>query len=174
MSKNSYNAAFWGIILIVLGIIFSLKTFWNINVPVFRIIISLILIGLGVVLILGRFGFRRGDNSTIFSESRIPYNPSEKSYGCIFGKLDLDLTTVDPGVNKEIEVFCTFGEVNVNIRRDSKFVIESNTSFGETRIPDKEYNFGFGKYQSPGFSPDEPHLLLKTRVVFGSLKIYEV
>ncbi len=174
MSKQARNTALWGLVLIIVGILFILRTFWGIHFPVFRVVISLILIGIGIVLIMGRFGFRRGDNSTVFSESRISYNPSEKSYGCIFGKLSLDLTTIDPNVKKEIEVFCTFGEVIINVGKDAKLMIESSTTFGETKIPGKEYNFGSGKYQSPNYSPDEPYLLLKTKVVFGSMKVYTV
>lgn len=174
MSKQARNTALWGLVLIIVGLLFILRTLWGIHFPIFRVLISLVLIGLGIVLIMGRFGFRRGDNSTIFSESKIAYNPSENSYGCVFGKLDLDLTTVDPNAQKEIEVFCTFGEVNLNLNKDAKFLIQSKTSFGETKIPDKEYNFGSGQYQSPNYSPDQPYLLLKTKVVFGSLKVYEV
>jgi predicted membrane protein len=174
MKKSANHSLFWGIILILLGILFTLNTFWDISIPVFRIVFSLFLIGLGLVLILGRFGFRRGDNSTIFSESRISYNPSEKSYGCIFGKLDLDLTTIDPNSNNEIEIFCNFGEVNVNISKDAGFMLETSTVFGETKIPEKEYNFGTGKYQSSNYSPDQPYLLLKTRVVFGTLRVHLV
>ena len=172
MNKQARNTAIWGLVLIIIGLLFFLRTLWGIHFPIFRVIISLLLIGIGIVLIMGRFGFRRGDNYTIFSESRISYNPSEKSYGCIFGKLDLDLTTVDPNKQKEIEVLCTFGEVNVNIRKDVGFLIESNTTFGETKIPDKEYNFGSGRYQSPDYSPEKPYLLIKTKVVFGSLKVH--
>jgi len=175
MSKRFNNPVFWGILLIVLGILFSLRSLWGIHIPVFRIIIALFLIRLGIVLVMGRFGFRRGDNFTIFSELKIIYNPAEKSYGCIFGKLDLDLTTIDPSLQKEIDVLCTFGEVNINVSKDAKLMIVSNTLFGETKIPDnREYNFGSGKYQSVNFSPDHPYLLLKTKCVFGSVKVYDV
>ncbi len=173
MSKRISSPALWGSLLVIFGIILILRNLLDIHFPVFKILIALVLIGIGIVLIMGRFGFRRGENSTIFSESKLSYNPSENSYGCFFGKLDLDLTTVDPAIQKEIELLCTFGEVNVNISKDSRLVIESNTTFGETKIPDnREYNFGSGKYQSPNYSPDQPYLLLKTRCVFGSLKIY--
>jgi len=175
MSKRISSPAFWGTLLIIIGIIFVLRNLFDIHFPVFRVLISLFLIGIGIVLIMGRFGFRRGENSTIFSESRLSYNPSEKSYGCIMGKLDLDLTTVDPSAQKEIEVICTMGEVNINVSKDVRLVIKSNTTLGETRFPDsKEYNFGEGSYESPNIESGQPYLLLKVRVILGNLKVYTV
>lgn len=175
MSKNVHNPVLWGLVLIVIGVLFSLRSIWDIHFPVFRVLIALALIIIGIRLVMGRFGFRRGENSTIFSESRLSYNPSENSYGCIFGQLDLDLTTVDPSVQKEIEVFCTFGQVRINVSKDSRLLIKSSTTFGETKLPDnREYNFGPGTYESPDLSSGQSCLQLNTKVIFGSLKVYTI
>jgi len=175
MSKKGSNPFVWGIILIVIGILFTMRSLWDINFPVFRVALSLFLIGLGVIMVMGRFGLRRGENSTILSDSQLSYSPSESNYGCILGKLELDLTTVDPTVQKEIEIMCTLGEIRINVSKDTRLMIKSNTTLGETRFPNNtEYNFGTGTYESPDLDSGQPYLMLKCRNVLGNMKIYTV
>lgn len=46
---------FWGILLVVIGILFILKYSLHLNISIFRIVIAVILIYLGVSLIFGQF-----------------------------------------------------------------------------------------------------------------------
>ncbi len=48
-----YKGAFWGILLIFLGLMFILRAFFNISIPIFRLAIGLTLIYWGIETLSG-------------------------------------------------------------------------------------------------------------------------
>jgi predicted membrane protein len=176
MKFELFSAAFWGVLLIIIGVLLVIKYVFNIQFPVGRIVIAVLFIYFGLRLLLGNQGmFCCGKSScsnyTAFSDREFKYSPSENEYRCVFGSSRLDLSDVQIAENKTIELSVAFGEFRVKINRNSNVEIISNTAFGSTFTQDNSVN-GFGErtFRMPGFNEALPRLTIKTNVAFGSMK----
>jgi predicted membrane protein len=180
MKMELFSGAFWGILLIVIGILLVIKYVFNIQFPIGRIVFAVILIYAGISLLLGNHGHCRHhnwtgsntENSTAFSNQQFSYSPAQNKYSCAFGSSILDLSDVTLTEDKTLELSVAFGEFIVKMNRNANFETHSGTAFGSTKTPDGSMNaFGQRTYYSSNFNKSEPHFILRTNVAFGSLKI---
>lgn len=177
MRVEIFSSAFWGILLIIIGLLLVIKYIFNIHLPIGRIVLALLFIYLGVRLLMGHQGgnhynFTNTANSAVFSEQTFNYSPSLNTYSCAFGSCMLNLTDINLTENKVIDVSVVFGEFRVKVKKDANLKIHSSTAFGSTLAPDNSsYGFGQRIYNSPGFNKELPYLTIKTNVAFGSIKI---
>ena len=177
MKMELFNNAFWGLLLIIIGILLVIKLLFNIQFPVFRVVIAILFIYLGLRILIGHQGFswnmkNGSENSAAFTEQTFHYNPEQNNYSCAFGSCSLDLSDISVTENKIIEISAVFGEFRLKINKDANYAIFSNTAFGNTLSPDNSsYGFGQRTYYSPNYKPELPHLTIKTNVAFGSIKI---
>jgi len=168
------SGAFWGIIIILLGVSMVLRYVFNIHFPIFRIVFACFLIFWGVKMLMGSFGYSKyyNYNSTVFSESRHHYNKSDNSYNVVFGRGQLDLRNVKVEKNQRIEVNSVFGSYVIFINDSVPVKIISTVAFGNISTPDdNQDSFGKHSYQSSNFSDESPHILIDANVVFGDLKV---
>ncbi len=169
------SGAFWGVIVILLGVSMVLRYVFNIHFPIFRIIFACLLIFWGVRMLMGSFGYNRYNNynSSVFSNSKHNYDKSNDSYNVVFGRGELDLRNVIVEKNQRIQVNSVFGSYIIKINDSVPVKIISNVAFGNIQTPD-DNNTSFGKYsfQSSNFSDSSPHIIIDANVVFGDLKVF--
>jgi predicted membrane protein len=168
------SGAFWGIIIILIGVSMVLRYVFNIHFPLFRIVIACLLIFWGLRMLMGSFGNSRyyNYNSTIFSNSRHHYDRSDNSYNVVFGRGELDLRNVKVDKNQKIQVNSVFGSYTIRIDDSIPVKIISNVAFGNIQTPDDRDNaFGKYTYRSSNLNEDSPYILIDANVVFGDLKV---
>ncbi len=175
MKFQLFGGAFWGILLIIGGILFILRNYVNINIPIFRILFGFLLIYWGLSVIFG--GFVHRDSSTIvFSNAtNMEINDTENEYNIIFGSGNIDLSDFNKLKEKEsVEINAIFGSANVLIPDNIPIHINSNAVFGETKIPEKKTSF-IGEINSTlndkqGIKP----VNIEVNAIFGSITVETV
>ncbi len=162
-----FSATFWGILLIILGIMILFKVF------VFRILLSLLLIYAGIKVLTGGPIFKKGKNTILFSDSKIEATSSSEKYNILFGKGLIDFSNVsltNANVKTEINTIFAAGILKINPELPTKIVVSS--AFAGAKMPDGNVvSFGEYTYKSPNFKPEENYLEIKANVVFGGLEI---
>jgi len=89
---------FWGALLLVIGIALIIKVVFNIDFPVFKILVGVFFIFLGIKVLFGRVLIpegKIGPEETIFNERVYEHTENGKEYSVIFGKGEYDFTDVD-------------------------------------------------------------------------------
>lgn len=166
------SGSFWGIVLIVLGLLLVIKHIFNIDLPVGRIFFSLLLIFFGIMVLTGSGGHKT-PNTAVFSESSFDFDDEAGEYSVVFGKGTLDLSGIHLQEDKKVKVAAVFGEANVRVDKETNYVIQSNVAFGSVNFPGKHPNQGFGSsvFRAPGLDENKPRIIIKTDAVFGSINI---
>jgi len=165
---------FVGCLFILLGVSLIIKAFWHIDLPLFRIGISLFLIYLGLGLIFqppwhwqGRERiFRDGsERSWVFSSARAQLEEGASDFNAIFSSVEVDLSSLKPGEKRTIECNAVFGSMKVLLPRDVPVRVEGNAVFGGVVLPDKK-NVSFGSISSEQASD----ITIVANAVFGSVE----
>jgi predicted membrane protein len=169
-------AIFWGSILIVIGISLLIKVVFNIDFPIFKILVAFLFFFIGIRILLGSFGvfnFQTGPNDVIFSEKlySAPYEHSE--YNVIFSKGVFDFRNVDlSSGTQNIKISTVFGGSQIKISDDMPVKINADAVFAGAELPDGNTAvFGNSSYTSKSFNPDSAYLNIKVDVVFGGVQV---
>ncbi len=174
-TKVILNPNFWGILLILMGGLFLAEEFLEIDIPLFTILISLLLIYLGIRLINGNVHSRKMENLNVFGSHILAYSDGLNDYSNIFGESKLDLSTVEITEDKTIEINCIFGDFKIKLSEKLNYKIVSNTVFGKTSMSDRSTDgFGSQVYTAPGFNAGLPCLTIKSSVVFGQIEFFKI
>jgi predicted tellurium resistance membrane protein TerC len=84
--RNRISAAMiLGSTVILIGVLLLIRNLFNIDIPIFTIIISITLIWIGVMLIRGGQNVKSNEASTMFGESKMFYQKGKDSYKVMFG-----------------------------------------------------------------------------------------
>ncbi|MFZ4401272.1 MAG: LiaF domain-containing protein [Bacteroidales bacterium] len=166
-----FRTSFWGILLIFLGSLFLVEEFLQIDIPLFTILISCLLIYFGVKLINGNIHAKKMENLNVFGSHTLGYNEELYDYSNIFGESKLDLSNIELKEDKTIEINCIFGDFKVKISNNLNYKIVSNTLFGKTTMLDRSTDgFGSQVYTPSNFSSVLPCLTIKSNVIFGQIE----
>ncbi|MES0490912.1 MAG: LiaF domain-containing protein [Leptospirales bacterium] len=168
-----FTGTFWGIVIILVGVSVILKAYFNINIPVFRTLLGLFIVILGLSIVWGR-PLACGDSRHVFfGEGSFHAQKGEDRFNVIFGKGKSDLSKIVlEGKNKTIEVNTVFGEnvVYYNAKQPVRFTV--NVAFGEATLPEQKGNaFGKTEFKTPTYDESKPHLIVNINVAFGSVKV---
>lgn len=165
---------FWGLLLVIIGILVILRHVLHLNISIFRIVIAIIFIYIGISLIAGQFGTRSSSN-IIFSEGTIKSEILEKEYNIVFGRGYIDLTSIAPSeLNKSIKVATVFANTTLKIDHNMPIEIDADCAFGSTIMPDgTSVSFGDRVYRTPATSSSQSYLKIKTDTVFGVLEVIQ-
>ncbi len=172
-----------GTIIVVVGLSVILGAVFGVNIPIFKILLGLFFVYLGVKIIFGSFSIDidsktvASDHQAIFSKSTFTYpNQSQKNeYATVFGASTLDLTNSSDLMDKKVEISTVFGETVVRVRKGVPLRVRTKTLVGQTTLPGKNISaIGTFEYVTPGISSSDSALSIDTNVVFGSVKIEEV
>lgn len=165
---------FWGFLLISIGAILLLKYLFNVNIPMFRTIVGLVLIYCGLMVIIGGYSVR-SKSDIIFDNGRIKSNTIQKEYNMVFSGGVVDLTDM-PTLEKrtKIEVNSIFAGGTLIVDKDVPVVIKASAVFGQVRTPEgTSVNFGDNVYTRGNVNGDVPYLEIEANAVFGQLNIIE-
>ena len=166
---------FIGILLILAGVSIIIRIFFNIDIPVFKLVVAFFFLYIGIRLLTGDFSappFRSGENAVIFGEAQFRGLPDDHEYTIIFGSARIDLTQVaDPEAIQSLKINTIFGGSELIIRKDQPVRITAEAAFASARLPDnRETSFGKVTYQ-PGSLPADARLEVESHVVFGEFKV---
>jgi predicted membrane protein len=167
---------FWGALLLLLGIALIIKVVFNVDFPVFKVIIGVFFIFIGLKVLFGRVLIpegKIGPEETIFSERVYNAPESGKEYSVIFGKGVYDFTNVDLSKGDvKVVVNTVFGGSEIRILRDMPVRIEADAVFAGAELPDGNTAvFGSTVYESDTFSRDTSALYIKSSTVFGGTQV---
>lgn len=160
----------------VIGISLIIKVIFNVDFPIFKIIIAFFFIYLGLRILFGNFGMfsmNTGPNEILFSERTYnsPYDFDE--YNVVFGKAVYDFTDVDLSQGtKKVKLGTVFGGSFIKVDPDMPVKIVADAVFAGAELPDgNSAVFGSSSYVSPTFKEDSAHLFIKVDVIFGAVKV---
>ena len=167
---------FWGAFLLLLGVALIIKVVFNVDFPVFKVLVGIFLVLLGLKVLFGRtiFAERHFDaEDTVFSE-RIYDNPeSGKEYTVLFGKGVYDFTNVDLEQGSfHAKVSTVFGGTQIIIPAHKPVRVKADAVFAGAELPDgNNAVFGTSVYESESWSTDTASIDIKVDVVFGGVQV---
>jgi predicted membrane protein len=172
------SGLFWGIVLIIIGLSFIIKIVFNVDFPIFKIILAFVFIYIGLKIMLGDgfrpWGPRKTDTDVIFGESRFSRVENGKEYNVVFSKGHFDLRDVELNQNgpTHVKLNTVFGGSEVWIRKDMPIRISVDAAFAGAQLPNgNSAAFGSTIYTSDSLDISKPYLEVKADVVFGGLQI---
>ena len=167
---------FWGAFLLLLGVALIIKVVFNVDFPVFKVLVGIFLVLIGLKVLFGKsFISERHftQEETIFSE-RVYENPeSGKEYTVLFAKGVYDFTNVnlDQG-SFRAKVSTVFGGTQIIIPRDKPVRIKVDAVFAGAELPDgNNAVFGSTVYESDSWRADTANIDIKVDVVFGGVQV---
>ena len=168
-----FDGVFWGIVLIALGVWFLLRRYVPVHIPVFRIIVAVVFVYIGIrVLIQGPV--IRDRNTMVFSESTLAYTPDNgHDYNVIFSTGTVDLTGATVGSSSvRAEVNVAFGSGVLRLDPHVPAHVAMSSAFGSIVAPNQgSVSFGESDYRTPAFKEGSPALEVRATAVFGKLVI---
>ena len=167
---------FWGAFLLILGVALIIKVVFNIDFPVFKVLVGIFFVLLGIKILFGRFGVSHHHfepEETIFSERVYDDMDSGKEYTVVFGSGKYDFTNVDLSKGTfRTKISTVFGGSQIIIPRDTPVRIKADAVFAGAEMPDGNTAvFGSTLYESDSWSPDSVGIDIKVDVVFGGVKV---
>jgi len=169
---------FWGAFLLLLGVALIIKVVFNVDFPVFKVLIGIFLVLLGIKVLLGKTLISQDHfkaEETIFNE-RVYDNPeSGKEYTVLFAKGVYDFTNVDLEQGSfRTKISTVFGGTQIIIPRDKPVRIKADAVFAGAELPDgNNAVFGTSIYESESWSADTASIDIKVEVVFGGVQVIE-
>ncbi len=169
---------FWGAFLLLLGVALIIKVVFNVDFPVFKVVVGIFLVMLGIKVLFGR-SFISPDNfkaeETIFNE-RVYDNPeSGKEYSVVFAKGVYDFTNVDLEQGSfRVKISTVFGGTQIIIPADKPVRIQAEAVFAGAELPGgNNAVFGTSIYESESWSQDTASIDIKVEVVFGGVQVIQ-
>ncbi|MEZ5070151.1 MAG: LiaF-related protein [Bacteroidales bacterium] len=165
-----------GAFLLLLGVALIIKVVFNIDFPVFKVLIGIFLVLLGIKVLFGRFVLPHHDidyEDTIFNERTYETPEPGKEYTVLFGKGVYDFTNVDLSKGSyHAKISTVFGGSQVIIPRDAPVRIQADAVFAGAELPDGNTAvFGSTVYESENWSAGQPAINIKVDVVFGGVQV---
>ena len=172
---------FWGVLLIIIGISLVIKIVFNIDFPIFKIILAFIFIYIGLKILLGHsfrpFQERKSDSEVIFGESTFNNVEHGKEYNVVFSKGSFDLRNIplrNDGPTR-VKINTVFGGAKILIDKNKPIRIKADAVFSGAQMPNGNSSaFGSTIYTSDSLDLNKPFLDIKCDVVFGGLDIVEM
>ena len=166
------NEYFWGIFLILVGVIFLLKQILKIDIPVFRTIAGILFIYIGLSIMFG--GSISGSKSSIvFGNGNIHFTELKNEYNIIFGSGTIDLSDVVISGNEKIKINTIFSTSKIIINKNQPITIKSNAAFASATLPNNlSHYFGNSTYMNNG-EIGSGYLEVESNTVFGESRVYE-
>jgi predicted membrane protein len=169
-----FSGIFWGVVLILVGVSLIIRIVFNINIPVFRIVLALILIYLGLQVLLGGTWTRSGSSSVIFQSGDLKITGESHKYSVVFGSSRIDASMPLAKENDKLEVNTIFGSSVLEVPSDIPVLIKVSAAFSSAKMPDGNLvSFGDYTYKNKAFDKSAPYRFIKASVVFGSMTIRE-
>jgi len=173
-----FSGYFWGLVLVIWGVLLILNTTFHFKIPIGSIIIASILILLGIQLLVGPkmyYGIKN-DHEVIFNEAKIKATSENDKYSVVFGSGVFDFTDINKTDKKQfVKADVVFGQAIVKIKKTDPIIIKGNCVFGNIKFPDSgSLSFGDRTYTTSSYAGSSNPIEIKADVVFGEMVIQEV
>jgi len=170
------HTLFWGFLLILIGFSLIFKIVFNLDFPLFKVIVAFLFIFIGLRILFGSTGFnfnRRTHNDVLFSERKYSSFNDKKEYNVVFGKGVYDFRDINlHGSTKKIRISTVFGGSEIKLSRNIPVKILVDAAFAGVELPNgNSAVFGNAVYESPGFDPHQPYLQIKLEAVFAGVEV---
>lgn len=178
---------FWGILLLVVGLLIIIQHVFNINLPIIKILVGVFLIYLGLKMIFGSFGVKISgfgdarittDTEVVFSESEFKINKTETGelntkFTTAFGNSKLDLINIDPKELKQpIQITNAFGRTTIKTNPEHAILAKISVGFGSVKIRGQKLGaLGDIEYKSDNFAENPNVLRLEIENAFGDILV---
>lgn len=172
--KSRYSIA---LILILLGTLFLLNNIFGLNLSVFKILLAIGFLSLGIIIISGRkvSGFGEGtlDEAELVmfgtAKSYARAGNKQETFTTIFGERTILLERIDTA-EKQLFVNAYFGECTLLVPKSMPVTINGKAIFGEVSLPDgKEVNFGDQSFNNLA-DGNSKGVIIQVIAVFGEVK----
>ena len=167
---------FWGILLVIIGLSIIFRLVFDVNL--FRVVIAVFLILVGIKILVGDkgiFNFKSQKDDILFGERTFTATPDNKTeYNVIFGRSEFDFRDIDfkDGKPISLRVHNVFGSSVIKLSKDTPVKIKTNSAFAGAKMPDGNSTaFGTSIYSSENFDSGGTYLYIEADVVFGNLEI---
>jgi hypothetical protein len=172
-----------GVFIIIFGLGIIINVVFHVNIPVFKILVGLVLIYVGLKIILGNWlsfpaggcHWRSGAGDAVFSSRTFQGASGEaKEYNAVFGSVVVDLREIELKEKiTRVKVTAVFGGAEVILDKNTPVRIKADTVFGGVELPENVAGaFGSTSYQSKNFDENKNYLLIEGSSVFGGLEIH--
>jgi predicted membrane protein len=173
------SSLFWGIILIIIGLSLVAKVVFNIDFPVFKIVVAFIFIFIGLKIMFGSntkvFHRHYYNNSNIvFGETKFEKAKHGTEYNVVFSKGNFDFREVElnPEGPTRITINTVFGGSDILIRHDMPVQVKINAAFAGAHLPNgNTSSFGSTIYSTDSLDTSKPYLEINADVVFGGMNV---
>jgi len=167
-----FTGIFWGVILILIGVGVIINMVFGVKIPIFRTIFALFLIYLGIQMLTGISFWSKSKKAAVFEEKNIEVTAASDKYDVVFGKGDIDLSSIElKDQNVRIDINTVFGGAVVKINPALPTKIIANSAFGGAHLPDGNVvAFGQYTYKTDSFKDAKIYLLINASVVFGGIE----
>ncbi len=170
MRNFIFSGAYWGIILVLIGLGYVFNSVADKHLPIFRMAVGVVILSIGIQIVYSALSPKKS-SYTVFRETTVNHDTSG-SYSVVFGATTIDLSNVDLSqgdVKKRIE--CVFGSAEIYIPRDVDVEIKAETVFGNTESPFGDSSgFGDRKFVQKGTEEKTHRLIIKSECVFGNVE----
>lgn len=194
------SAIFWGLLLIILGLLFLLQNFDLLDVEnLFHLFWPVILIAVGVKMLFdhrdksrrisrqpsGKEDWQSSDYGTMFSEKesnvfgdiRLCFDDQTVrrfAVSNVFGDIELDYAHAKFENEAKIHISGVFGNVEVRLPREINVEFRGSCTAGSMKIFGEKHDGLFQNvhYISPEIRSELPTVKLSLAIVFGDVRIF--
>ncbi len=164
------GSIFWGLYLIIVGSLFLLRQYFQMNIPVFRLALGAFLIMAGLSFLFGNFQFG-GNNDVFFSDGGTLTVQKSGEYNVVFGSRTVDVSRLEPNdATYRVEVNTIFSSSVIYLDPDVSYRISGSSAFGSITFPDG-HTVSFGEGKQTGGEGTKLQLDLELSTVFGRTEI---
>lgn len=167
-----------GILLILIGVSIVVNMVFGIHLPIFRTLIALFVIYIGLKMLFGERWFRMNwddggsENAAVFSSRRFTYaGEATDGFNTAFGSSVINIEKA-PQSNQTLNVNTAFGNTIIRIRREVPVTLEVRSFLASGTLPDGTMAVIGKLSQNSGATSGEiPKLKLEINVAFGSAHV---
>jgi hypothetical protein len=169
---------FIGALIILLGLGIIVNVVFHIHIPIFKILVGLVLIYIGLKIIFGpwvSFPICHGESGhAVFHHRTYRGFPGDSNeYSAVFGKAVVDLRNIELKEKvTRIKINAVFGGAEVLLSEATPVRIKADAVFGGVQLPENITSaFGTSTYQSKNFDENQNYLFIEGASVFGGIVI---
>ena len=170
----------FGAFLILLGVLVIVKILVPFDLPVFKILLGLLFVYIGVSIIVRKPCCWKMPKScanteqTMFGQSNFQGEAVPQIHSVLFGSSTFDYSTADLNKIREVKINVAFGSAKIILPQNAPLDILGSVAFGGLRMPNgNSQNFGSLQYITPDTPSDTVRLRVQVDVAFGEAVIFQ-